>query len=188
MFATKGAKYRTYLTQIVFIMKFCNMCFLVVFMSIQTVEVLPQQDLPSEMHYSADGKILYTGGVSPSGLYDKTTVKSVYLNFSQTDYWTQLTNNYASETNIPATMVYDGTILENVGVRYRGNTSYMQIGSSPKKSFAIETDFVTEDLEFMGYNDFKFNNAHQDPTFMREELYNRMAARHTPIAKGNLFI
>src|SRR6478672_8600146 len=105
------------------------------------------QTLPSEMYYSADGRILYTGGVVPtSGLYDKTTVKNVYLNFSQTDYWTQLTNNYASETNIPATMIYDGITYPNVGVRFRGNTSYTTIGSSQKKSFGVETDFVDPNL------------------------------------------
>lgn len=144
------------------------------------------QTLPSEFHFSADGRILYTGGIIPSsGLYDKTIVKNVYLNFSQPDYWTQLTNNYSSETNIPATMIFDGNVYPNVGVRFRGNTSYVQIGSSQKKSFSIETDFVDEDQTLFGYNDLKLNNAHQDPTFMREVLYNRMAARHIPIAKGN---
>lgn len=144
------------------------------------------QNLPTEFYYSADGKILYTGGIVPtSGLYDKTQIKNVYLNFEQTDYWTQLTNNYASETNIPATMIYDGVTYPNVGVRFRGNTSYTMTGTSQKKSFAIETDFVDENLKVNGYNDLKFNNAHQDATFMREVLYNRMARRHTPIAKAN---
>ncbi len=144
------------------------------------------QTLPSEMYYSADGKILYTGGVVPtSGFYDKTTVKNVYLNFSQTDYWAQLTSNYASETNIVASMVYDGITYPSVGVRFRGNTSYTTIGTSQKKSFGVETDFVDPNLNINGYNDFKFNNAHQDATFMREVLYNRMARRHIPIAKGN---
>ncbi|MES2747540.1 MAG: CotH kinase family protein [Bacteroidota bacterium] len=144
------------------------------------------QTLPSQMYYSADGKILYTGGVVPtSGFYNKNLVKDVYLNFTQSDYWTQLTNNYASETNIAATMIYDGVTYPNVGVRFRGNTSYTTIGASQKKSFSVETDFVDDNLKIDGYNDLKFNNAHQDPTFMREVLYNRMARRHMPIAKGN---
>ena len=144
------------------------------------------QTLPSQMYYSGDGRILYTGGVvSTSGFYNNNLVKDVYLNFTQTDYWTQLTNNYASETNIAATMIYDGVTYSNVGVRFRGNTSYTTIGTSQKKSFGVETNFVDPNLNIDGYNDFKFNNAHQDPTFMREVLYNRMARRHIPIAKGN---
>jgi hypothetical protein len=143
------------------------------------------QTLPSEMYFSNDGKILYTGGQAPTGFYDRTTIKDVHLNFSQANYWTLLTANYASETEIPATLAYDGTTYTDVGVRFRGNTSYQQTGTSQKKSFAVSTDFINVDQNIQGYKNFKFNNAHQDATFMREVLYNRMASRHTPIAKGN---
>jgi hypothetical protein len=156
------------------------------FLFLTGILVVAQPNLPDEFHYSTDGKVLYTGGIIPaSGLYDKSTIKNVYLNFSQVDYWTQLTNNYVSETNIPATMIYDDVIYPNVGIRFRGNTSYTTIGNSQKKSFSVETDFVDINQELLGYNDLKFNNAHQDPTFMREVLFCRMAARHTPIAKAN---
>lgn len=144
------------------------------------------QNLPDEMHYSADGRILYTGGVAPtSGIYGKSSVKNVYLNFSQSNYWTLLTNNYASETNISATMIYDGITYPGVGVRFRGNTSYMQIGNSQKKSFGVDTDFTDANQTVSGYKSLKFNNAHEDPSFMREVLYNRMASRHMPVAKAN---
>jgi hypothetical protein len=143
------------------------------------------QSLPDEMYFSADGKILYAGGQAPTGFYDRATIKDVYLNFTQTNYWTLLQNNYTSETEIPATLIYDGITYPEVGVRFRGNTSYQQTGTSQKKSFAVSTDFVNVDQDIEGYKNFKFNNAHQDPTFMREVLYNRMARRHTPIAKAN---
>jgi spore coat protein CotH len=143
------------------------------------------QTLPPEMFYSVDGKILYTGNPTQTGLYDENSVKNVYLNFAQTDYWTQLTNNYTSETNIAATMIYEGVTYPNVGVRFRGNTSYTQIGASQKKSFGVDMDFVDATQDLFGYTSLKFNNAHQDASFMREILYNRMAHRHTTIAKGN---
>lgn len=143
------------------------------------------QSLPSEMYYSADGKILHTGNTIQTGLYDKNTVKDVYLNFAQTNYWSLLTANYSSETNIEATMIYDGVTYPGVGVRFRGNTSYSQIGTSQKKSFGIDMDFVDPEQKLLGYTSLKFNNAHQDASFMREVLYNRMARRHNPIAKGN---
>jgi hypothetical protein len=143
------------------------------------------QSLPDEMYFSADGKILYTGGQAPTGFYDRTAIKDVYLNFAQSNYWTLLTTNYTTETEIPATLIYDGITYSDVGVRFRGNTSYQQTGTSQKKSFAVSTDFVNVDQDIQGYKNFKFNNAHQDATFMREVLYNRMARRHTPIAKAN---
>ncbi len=149
-----------------------------------TMEVC-SQSLPDEMYYSADGKILYSGGQEPKGLYQKDLIREVHLDFSQANYWTQLSNNYQSETEIPATMTLDGTVYDSVGVRFRGNTSYFTIGNSQKKSFAVSSDFIHPDQKFMGFKNLKFNNAHQDPTMMREVLYCQMAARHTPIAKAN---
>ncbi len=143
------------------------------------------QKVPAEMYYSSDGKTLYSGGKTPTGLYERATIRKVYINFTQPNYWSLLTANYATEGNIHANMTAEGASYPGVGVRFRGNTSYTGTGTSQKKSFAIETDFVNADQTFMGYKNLKFNNAHEDPTFMREVLYNRMASRHTPIAKAN---
>jgi len=143
------------------------------------------QTLPTEMYYSPNGRILYTGGQPATGLYDKNSVKNVYLNFPQSNYWSLLTANYASETNIPATLVYDSVSYDSVGVRFRGNTSYTQIGTSQKKSFSVELDFYRPNQLLLGYTDLKLNNAHGDHTMMREVLYSRMAARYIPIAKTN---
>lgn len=143
------------------------------------------QSLPGEMYYSPDGKILYSGGKAPEGMYDKKIIRQVYLDFPQSDYWQQMVDNYEDEVEIPATMTIDDVTYDSVGVRFRGNTSYFTIGNSSKKSFAISTDFVHKDQVCMGFKNFKFNNAHQDATFMREVLYCQMAARHTPIAKAN---
>ncbi|MBK7094098.1 MAG: CotH kinase family protein [Saprospiraceae bacterium] len=143
------------------------------------------QSLPSEYYFSQDGKILYCGGKPSAGLYDKSGIRDIHINFSQPDYWTKLKNNYATETNLAASMTVDGITYNDVGVRFRGNTSYMMIQNSDKKSFAVETDFVDPDQTLMGYKNLKFNNAHEDATFMREVLYARMAAKYTPVAKTN---
>jgi len=157
-----------------------------ILISLISLTGLNAQNFPSEIHFSSDGRIMYRGGLVPvSGFYGKDSIKNVYLNFPQTNYWTLLTNNYASETNIPAQMIYDGLTYDSVGVRFRGNTSYMQVGTSQKKSFSVETDFTDSTQTVLGYNDLKFNNGHQDASFMREVLYCRMAGRHTPVAKAN---
>jgi spore coat protein CotH len=82
-------------------------------------------------------------------------------------------------------MTMAGQTLDSIGVRFRGNTSYSTIGSSQKKSFGIETDWLRPGQDILGFRNLKFNNAHGDATFMREVLYNQTARRHTPIAKGN---
>ncbi|KAA3628466.1 MAG: T9SS C-terminal target domain-containing protein [Bacteroidetes bacterium] len=146
---------------------------------------LNAQNLPSAFYYSDDGKILHRGGATPDGIYNPTDVRTVELTFEQSNYWSQLVNNYQSEIPIEATLTYDGEEIGQVGVRFRGNTSYQMIGNSEKKSFKIEMDFIDEDLNIDGYKNLKFNNAHQDPSFMREVLYGTMASKYTPIAKGN---
>jgi hypothetical protein len=143
------------------------------------------QNLPAEFHYSADGKILSRGDELASGLYDRTIIRDIHIDFPQTNYWSLLTANYSTETDIPATLTLDGITYDSVGVRFRGNTSYQMIGNSQKKSFAVAADFIHPDQLIMGYKNLKFNNAHQDASFLREVLYNRMAKKYTPIAKAN---
>ncbi|HEX5111636.1 MAG TPA: CotH kinase family protein [Saprospiraceae bacterium] len=143
------------------------------------------QNLPAEFHLSPDGKILSRGDQLASGLYDRNIIRDVHINFPQANYWTQLTNNYATETYLLASIIIDDVTYDSVGVRFRGNTSYQMTGQSQKKSFAVATDFVREDQRIMGYKNLKFNNGHQDASFMREVLYNRMAKKYTPIAKAN---
>ena len=149
------------------------------------VSPLSGQGLPSEYRFSEDGRRLIAGDVLPDGLYDRNVVREVHIDFPQANYWSLLAANYESETEIPASLTIDGIVYDSVGVRFRGNTSYTMIGNSQKKSFAIASDFVHQDQVIMGYKNLKFNNAHQDASFMREVLYGRMAKKYTPIVKTN---
>ena len=155
-----------------------------IFSLLASISVLAQP-LPSTYHFSSDGRILYQGGKEDTGFYSPLSIKTVYLLFPQPNYWSLMQTNYASETNVVANLTYEGVTYDSVGVRFRGNTSYTSISSSQKKSFAVEMDWIKANQEILGYRNLKFNNAHQDPTFMREVLYNRMASRYMPIAKGN---
>ena len=143
------------------------------------------QHLPERFSISTDGKRLITGGDKPlTGFYDQSSVKKVELTFAQADYWTQLTANYASKTNILATLTYDGKVYSNVGVRFRGNTSYQWV-TGQKKSFSIEMDFRDSTQDLKGYKTLHFNNAYEDPSMIREVLYLNFNRRHIPAAKAN---
>lgn len=143
------------------------------------------QNLPREIRLAEGEHRLITGGLPSDGFYDEGTIRVIELRFDQANYWQQLTNNYASETEIPATMIVDGVTYENVGVRFRGNTSYQRIQGKDKKSFNIALDFVDEDQEIGGYNSLNFNNAYEDPSFLHEVLYLNLSRNHIPSAKAN---
>lgn len=120
------------------------------------------------------------------GLYDLDTVREFRLYFSQSNYWTQMRNNYASKTNIAADLKVDGVTYANVGVRFRGNTSYRRIpAGSEKFGFNIETDFTDPDQKLLGYDHLNLNNGYHDPTFMREVITYQIARRYMCAPQAN---
>lgn len=143
------------------------------------------QSLPFHMHFSDDGRRLITGKVASTGLYEEDIIRRFDLTFDQPNYWTQLTNNYISKTDIPATLTVEGVSYKNVGVRFKGQTSYSRSGNTQKKSFNLSIDFVDPDQEVMGYNTLNLNNSFDDPSFMREVLYLHINRRHIPAAMAN---
>jgi hypothetical protein len=119
-------------------------------------------------------------------LYDTTVLRTVNINFHDTNWLALLRSNYASETNILADVVVDGVTYPNVGVRIRGNTSYTALpAGSEKFSLKLEMDFVDPDQELMGYEELNLNNGFHDPTFMREVVYNNYVARFIPNPRAN---
>lgn len=143
----------------------------------------PFTDLPDEYEITADGDRLERSGVFQSKFYDESVVETLYIDFSQANYRDLLTQNYDSKTPIQASVRYQDKTLENVGVRYRGMTSYMQAGE--KKSLKVELDWQIDGQDINGYNTLKLNNAYGDPSNMREVLYSNLARKNIPSAHAN---
>ena len=118
-------------------------------------------------------------------LYDETVVPVLQLKFSQSNWYTLLQNNYQSKTNLVGTLTVDGIACEGVGVRFRGNTSYMMTQNSQKKSFNIEIDFTDPNQDLMGYETLNLINCASDATFMREVLYSNTCRQQIPSARAN---
>lgn len=144
------------------------------------------QSLPDEMHFSPDGKRLVTGGNTTTGFYDETVMHTIELIFDEANYWNLLTTNYTSGTDLGAVMILDGdTLASEVGVRFKGQTSYSQNQNSEKKSFNITLDFADPDQDIDGYETLNLNNCFQDPSFLREILYLHQSRNHNQSLKGN---
>lgn len=136
------------------------------------------------MYFSDTEHILYTNGRESGGLYDESQIRTFQLWFSQPDYWQQLKNNYQSKTDLPALLVVDGDTFPEVGVRFKGQTSYMMAQTSDKKSFNITMDYANPDQDLDGYGTINLNNAFEDASFMREVSYLHQIRRHVPAAKA----
>ena len=120
-----------------------------------------------------------------SGLYDISSYRTFELEFPQMDWLAQMAANYGSDTNVTASLKVDGTLLEGVGVRFKGDTSYRR-ATTLKKSFNIEIDHTDSELRLQGYKTLNLNNAFTDPSFMREVLYNNFCRQYIPSPQANL--
>ena len=114
-------------------------------------------------------------------LYDATVLRTFNITFHDANWLTLLRNNYVSETNILADVEVDGTTYPDVGVRIRGNTSYLMLpAGSDKFSLKLDMAFTDPDQELMGYDTINLNNGFHDPTFSREVVYNNYVAQFIP--------
>ena len=146
---------------------------------------LEAQDLPLEFNYSSDGHKLIVGNTVTTGFYDESEIDTIFLQFSQTNYWTLLEQNYEDKIEIPATLTHNGVVYDSVGVRFKGNTSYKRLRNSDKTSFAISMDSYIGGQDLEGYESLNLSNAFQDETAMREVLYLNGIRKHIAAAKGN---
>ncbi len=156
----------------------------VLFLSLFSLKTFAQS-LPLEMHLSTDGHQLLTGGRVLTGLYNDSLVRDLHLDFPQTGYWATLKANFNSKTPLAAKMTFDGTEYDSVGVRFKGATSYSMVSNSDKKSFNIETDVFKSGQDVKGYSTLNLNNSYEDPSFMREVLYQHCIRPYIPTAKSN---
>lgn len=144
------------------------------------------QDLPQFIDINGDQTLLTTGNQEIKGFYNESKLRSIYLEFEDSNYWSLLEDYYDTENYVQATLIYKDDTLYNVGVQFKGNTSYMLLGEDDEKmSFSIKTDEFIEDQDIDGYNNLNLNNAHEDMSFMREVLYAHLCRMHIPAPQAN---
>jgi hypothetical protein len=146
------------------------------------------QSFPLQWSLTDNGRKLVMGKQDFAGeLYDSSMIRNFYLDFSQANYWQQMQQNYQSHTEIAANLTVDNVLYPNVGVRFKGNTSYtsMLVQNSQKKSFNIALDFTDTTQDLMGYNTLNLNNSYEDPSFLREVFYLHQIRKHIPAAQAN---
>ena len=120
-----------------------------------------------------------------AGLYKANVLRTIFLEFKQDEWEDELADFYRTDVMVPADMIVDGQTYENVGVGFRGNSSFFTLGRGQKRSFNITMDFADSRQDLYGYRTLNLLNGHADPSFLREVLYNRIARNYTAAPKGN---
>lgn len=133
---------------------------------------------------------LALGSLHAQTLYDESTVQEIQIVFAE-DNWDELLdaekagdNNYTEAVSV----TINGTTFEQVGVKYKGNSSYD--ADQTKNPFHIELDTYV-DQNYEGYTDLKLSNVIFDPSFVREAVaYNILRNyMHAPQANfANVYV
>ena len=122
---------------------------------------------------------------SDEPLYDPFTLRTLFLEFENDDWETELEKFHDTDVDVPANLEVDGETLRHVGVRFRGNTSYSSVGTGRKRPLNLTLDMVHPKQEIGGYSTLNLLNAHSDPTFLRNVLYYEIARQYIPAFKAN---
>ena len=118
-----------------------------------------------------------------TSLYDLGTLRTLFFTFENADWEQEMAAFNNSDVDVPATLVVDGKTYNDVGVHFRGASSFFGVPAGSKRSLNVAIDFINEDQNVSGYRTLNLLNSHEDPTFMRRRALPADRARVHPGAE-----
>jgi spore coat protein CotH len=134
------------------------------------------------------GEKLSPAGVKTYGdepLYDMKVLRTLFLEFENADWEKELSDFYKTDVEVPAKLTVDGKVYPDVGVHFRGMTSYMMTPEGRKRSLNLSLDFVNREQRLLGYRTLNLLNSASDPTFLRPVLFMQIARDYIPAPRAN---
>lgn len=120
------------------------------------------------------------------GLYDLDVVRTLFFTFEADDWMEELADFHRTDVEVPAGLVVDGKAYTSVGMRYRGNTSFMMVPEGKKRSFNVSIDYADEAQRLYGFKTLNLLNAASDPSFLREVAFLHVIGRFFTSPRANL--
>lgn len=108
-------------------------------------------------------------------LYDSTILRTLFFEFEHADWEQELVDFHATDVEVPAKLTVDGRTYPQVGVRFRGNSSYGMVPNGYKRSLNISMDLVDADQRLLGYKTLNLLNGHSDSSYLHCVLYEHVA-------------
>jgi hypothetical protein len=118
-------------------------------------------------------------------LYDMNTVRTIFIDFEGTDWEQELSTFYNTDVDVPATVIVDGKKYSDVGIHFRGNSSFRMVPEGYKRSLNLSFDYVHDKQDLRGYTTLNLLNSHEDPTYLRTVLSQEIARDYLPALKSN---
>lgn len=111
-------------------------------------------------------------------LYDESTIRTIFLTLEEEDWEAEMAAFYNTDVHLLATATVDGVVYENVGVRFRGNSTYLMAEAGYKRPIRLKFDLVLGGQGLEGYRTLNLSNSMNDPTFLRTVLYSVIAREY----------
>ena len=119
-------------------------------------------------------------------LYDPAVLRTIFLTFENNDWEAELAEFHNTDVEVPATLTVDGKTYPNVGVHFRGMSSYMMVPPGSKRSFNVSMDLADPKQKLYGSKTLNLLNCHEDATFLSTALYSHVARQYIPAPKSNV--
>jgi spore coat protein CotH len=119
-------------------------------------------------------------------LYEPTALRTIFLEFENKDWEAELQDFHGTDVEVPATLTVDGKKYPNVGVHFRGMSSYMGIPAGYKRSLNLSMDFADAQQRLYGHKTLNLLNSHEDASFLSTVLYSHIARQYIPCPKANM--
>jgi hypothetical protein len=129
---------------------------------------------------AVDGGVGADSGSQPDVDYERLFpldhVADVHIDF-EPGGWATLLEEPLEDVYVPASVTYDGVHLDQVGVRFKGNSSRKSVEreGGVRYSLKLDIDMYIDGQSLLGVDKINLNNGFMDPTQLRElvttELY-----------------
>ncbi len=119
-------------------------------------------------------------------LYDTGVLRTLFLDFDGPDWEAELAAFYKTDVEVTARLTVDGKTYTDVGVSFRGASSYFMVPAGAKRSLNISMDLADRAQRLGGVRTLNLLNAHEDPSFLNTVLYSMIAREYIPAPRANL--
>ncbi len=118
-------------------------------------------------------------------LYDPAILRTIFIDFEGPDWEAEMADFNDTDVEMPASLTIDGKTYPNVGVHFRGLSSYMMVATGSKRSLNVALDFVDPKQKIGDYKTLNLLNAHEDNSFLHTVLYFDIARNYLPAPRAN---
>ncbi len=118
-------------------------------------------------------------------LFDEKVLRTIFIQFDNADWEKELSDFYHSDVEVTAKVTVDRKTYSDVGVGFRGASSYMMVAEGRKRSLRLSMDSVKDKQRLEGNRTLHLLNSHGDPTFVRSVLFNHIAREYIPAPRAN---